>query len=57
MNIAKTQNISTPGEVHGMTFFGMYQRTREGVISTGLYGSQYNYDDVVPSTDLYMYSK
>lgn len=57
LNIAKTQNIKTPGEVHGMTFFGMYQRTREGVISTGLYDSQYNYDDIVPSTDLYMYSK
>ena len=57
LNIAKTQNIKTPGEVYGMTFFGMYQRTREGVISTGLYDSQYNYDDVVPSTDLYMYSK
>ena len=57
LNIAKTQNISTPGEVHGMTFFGMYQRTREGVISTGLYDKQYGYDDVVPSTDLYMYSK
>ena len=57
LNVAKTQNISTPGEVHGMTFFGMYQRTREGVISTGLYDSQYEYDDVVPSTDLYMYSK
>ena len=57
LNIAKTQNIKTPGEVYGMTFFGMYQRTREGVISTGLYNSQYNYDDVVPSTDLYMYSK
>ena len=57
LNIAKTQNISVPGEVHGMTFFGMYQRTREGVISTGLYNEQYDYDDVVPSTDLYMYSR
>lgn len=57
LNIAKTQNIKTPGEVYGMTFFGMYQRTREGVISTGLYDGKYNYDDVVPSTDLYMYSK
>lgn len=57
LNIAKTQNTQTPGEVYGMTFFGMYQRTREGVISTGLYNSQYEYDDVVPSTDLYMYSK
>ena len=57
LNIATNQNITEYGPVSGMTFFGMYQRSREGEITTALYDRDYNYGSSISSNDLYAFSK
>lgn len=55
-NIATNQNVTSYGDVEGMTFFGMYKYDRNGRIETALYSPEYTYDSNPTSTDLYSFT-
>lgn len=57
INIAKNENITTYGEVSGMTFFGMFGYDRDGKVYTALYNTNYNNNSVVPSQDILYFDK
>ena len=44
LNIAKNQSVTDYGEVHGMSFFGMYKYNGNGTVNTGIY-DKHNYGD------------
>ena len=46
INIAKNANVSTPGEVTGMTFFGMYKYNADGTVNVGIY-DKHDFDDTL----------
>ena len=56
LNIATNENITSFGEVSGMTFFGMYSLSRNGDIITALY-SDYEPSSNVSSGDIYYFTK
>lgn len=56
LNIATNENITSFGEVSGMTFFGMYLQSRSGDIITALY-NDYDYSSEVSSGDIYYFTK
>lgn len=56
LNIATNENITSFGEVSGMTFFGMYLLNRNNDIITALY-SDYNPNETVSSGDIYYFTK
>ena len=56
LNIATNENITSFGEVSGMTFFGMYLLSRSGEIVTALY-SDYDPNTTVSSGDIYYFTK
>lgn len=55
LNIATDENALTYGEVVGMTFFGMYSRTKSGDVITALY-SDFVITDNITGGDLYYFS-
>ena len=57
LNVATNQNITAYGIVDGMSFFGMYQKNRDGKIETAMYDKDYNYGDAASSGDLYYFTK
>lgn len=56
LNIATNENVTAFGEVSGMTFFGMYLKSRTGEIVTALY-SDFKPTDDVSSGDIYYFTK
>ena len=56
LNIATNENITAFGEVSGMTFFGMYLKSRTGEIVTALY-SDFLPTDNVSTGDIYYFTK
>lgn len=56
LNIATNENITSFGEVSGMTFFGMYLLSRNGDIVTALY-NDYDPSAEVSSGDIYYFTK
>ncbi len=56
LNIATNEKATAPGDVSGMTFFGMYQLDRNGRVMTALYDNQYNNGDTVASGALYAFT-
>ena len=56
LNIATNENVTAPGEVSGMTFFGMYQLDRNGRIMTALYDNAYDAGDTAASGALYAFT-
>lgn len=47
LNIATNENVTSYGEVFGMTFFGMYTYNRDNNINMGIYDPAYNYGDSI----------
>ncbi len=56
LNIATNQNITSYGEVDGMTFLGMYKKERTGEIVVAMYDTSYNYGDHADDNDIYYFS-
>ena len=56
LNIATNENITSFGEVSGMTFFGMYLKRNDGEIVTALY-SDFSPNENVSSGDIYYFTK
>ena len=57
LNIALNQNVTAYGEVDGMTFFGMFNRDRNGNIVTAMYNPDYRTgDEPASSSELYYFS-
>ena len=56
LNIATNENITSFGEVSGMTFFGMYLNSINGDIVTALY-NDYDPSASVSSGDIYYFTK
>ncbi len=56
LNIATNENITAFGEVSGMTFFGMYLKSKAGELVTALY-SDFQPTDTVSSGDIYYFTK
>ena len=56
LNIATNENVTAFGEVDGMTFFGLYEYTREGDIEAAMYKPAYGYGDSATTNDLYYFS-
>ena len=56
LNIATNQNITSYGEVDGMTFLGMYKKERTGEIVVAMYDTDYNYGDTANNNDIYYFS-
>ncbi|MGN0992711.1 MAG: hypothetical protein ACI4PE_02060, partial [Bacilli bacterium] len=56
LNIATNENITAYGDVDGMTFFGMYQYSREGDIETAMYSDTYDYGSSISSNELYYFT-
>ena len=56
LNIATNENITAYGDVDGMTFFGMYQYSREGNIETAMYSDNYDYGSSISSNELYYFT-
>ncbi|MBQ6539094.1 MAG: hypothetical protein IJL76_02325 [Bacilli bacterium] len=50
LNVATSQDATVPGEVWGMTFFGMYTGTGHNP-NFGVYEDSYNYGDTTESTN------
>ena len=48
LNIATDQQVTSYGEVHGMTFFGIFNFDNNGHVNTGIYDSQYDAGDELP---------
>lgn len=57
LNIATNENVTSYGEVSGMTFFGMYNHDRDGKAYTALYSDRYNYQSDITSNELYYFVK
>ncbi len=47
LNIATNEQVTTYGEVNGMTFFGLFTNAMNPSTSTGLYNPQYNNGDEI----------
>ena len=45
LNIATKQDVSAPGEVYGMTFFGMFTYNSNGTVNMGIYSPDYQNGD------------
>lgn len=56
LNVATNENITSYGDVSGMTFFGMYREGGSGQPVTGLYNNSYNYGDTASSGDAYYFT-
>ena len=56
LNIATNQNITSYGEVDGMTFLGMYKKERTGEIVVAMYDTNYNYGDTATDNEIYYFS-
>ena len=56
LNVATNENITSYGDVSGMTFFGMYREGGSGQPVTGLYNTVYNYGDNAASGDAYYFT-
>ena len=56
LNIALNQNVTSYGEVDGMTFFGMFKRDRENHIVKAMYNSNYTTGSSVTESELYYFS-
>ncbi len=56
LNVATNENITSYGDVSGMTFFGMYREGGSGQPVTALYNSSYNYGDNATSGDAYYFT-
>ena len=56
LNIALNQNVTAYGEVDGMTFFGMFKRSREGDIVTAMYDTGYTTGSTAREGDLYYFN-
>ena len=56
LNIATNENATAPGEVKGMTFFGMYKVGSNGKVITALYDNQYGNGDSVSGGVLYAFT-
>ncbi len=56
LNIATNENVTSYGEVYGMTFFGMYTHDRFGNVYTALYNPAYDNDDHVASSEIYYFN-
>ena len=56
LNIATNENATAPGEVSGMTFFGMYKLGSNGNVITALYDNQYANGDAVSGGVLYAFT-
>ncbi len=54
INIAKNANVSTPGEVTGMTFFGMYKYNADGTVNVGIY-DKYDFDQELDWSGIFPY--
>ena len=47
LNVAKDQQVTDYGEVHGMTFFGIFNYDNDHNVNTGIYHSQYDPGDTL----------
>ncbi|MGM9879256.1 MAG: beta strand repeat-containing protein [Bacilli bacterium] len=56
LNIATNENITAYGDVDGMSFFGMYQYSRDGDIETAMYSGDYDYGSSITSNELYYFT-
>lgn len=58
VNILQTEDFANGifGEVNGMAFFGLFQRTRDGEYKKGLYEEIYNTGDAVPNSQALMFN-
>lgn len=56
INIATNEAVTQYGEVKGMTFFGMYQRSIDGIAKTAFYNESYNEKDEVLPGEFYAFS-
>ena len=56
INIAQNEAVTAYGPVTGMTFFGMYMRSVDGVVSEAYYSKNYNQGDTVLPGEFYMFS-
>ena len=45
LNIATNENVTSYGEVHGMTFFGMYTQNNDNYVNMGIYSPVFDYGD------------
>ncbi len=56
LNVATNENITSYGDVSGMTFFGMYREGGSGQPVTALYNTSYNYGDNATAGDAYYFT-
>ena len=56
LNVATNENITSYGDVSGMTFFGMYREGGSGQPVTALYNTSYNYGDNAAGGDAYYFT-
>lgn len=47
INIATNENVTSFGEVNGMTFFGMFTYDRDGLPNKGIYDPSFDYGDAL----------
>lgn len=52
LNIATDENVTSYGEVYGMTFFGMFTFDRDNNVNTGIYEDSFNYGDALDWGDM-----
>ncbi len=57
INIATNENVTSYGQVDGMTFFGMFNYDRNGQVETGFYDTTYNNNSTLSSQDLVYFIK
>ena len=56
LNIALNQNVTSYGEVDGMTFFGMFKRDRNGNIVKAMYNTDYATGDSPAEGEMYYFN-
>ena len=56
LNVATNENITSYGDVSGMTFFGMYREGGSGQPVTALYNTSYDYGDQAVGGDAYYFT-
>ena len=54
LNIATDEQVTTYGEVYGMTFFGIYTNKLNPSTSTGLYNKEYNNGDPITNAGTFL---
>ena len=56
MNVATSQDVTSFGEVHGMSFLGMFKLDRNGNVYTAYFDPQYDNGDTFNQGDLYFFT-